>query len=203
MEQCIQGRLEQEIDRRFRRFEERFGEIVDRLDALGVDVNQNRNNGRRPRVNMARGDPANQPIPVRRPTYSDHSSSSEEFDELEEGRRFDGRRGQGGNRRRNDDVEGYDFKLKVDIPSFNGGMGIEEFLDWLADVDRFFDYMETPEDKRVRLVACRLKGGASAWWDRKQRAREREGRGRVRSWYRMRRMLMQEFLSPDYEQILF
>ena len=41
LEQRIQGRLEQEIDHRFRRFEERFGEIVDWLDALGVDVNQN------------------------------------------------------------------------------------------------------------------------------------------------------------------
>ena len=37
-------------------------------------------------------------------------------------------------------------------------MGIEEFLDWLADIDRFFDYMKIPSEKRVRLVAYRLKG---------------------------------------------
>ncbi|KAF2299614.1 hypothetical protein GH714_000103 [Hevea brasiliensis] len=33
-----------------------------------------------------------------------------------------------------------------------------------ADVERFFGYMETAPKRRVKVVACRLKGGASAWW---------------------------------------
>ena len=102
-----------------------------------------------------------------------------------------------------DDREGGDFRLKVDIPFFNGSLGIEEFLDWIAEIDRFFDYAETPVDKRVRLVACRLKGMASAWWERVQSRREREGRGPVQTWYRMKHLLKVEFLPPDYEQILF
>ena len=56
---------------------------------------------------------------------------------------------------------------------------MEEFLDLIADIDKFFNYMETPGEKRVRLVACRLKRGASTWWERLQNKREREGKDRV------------------------
>ena len=54
------------------------------------------------------------------------------------------------------------FRMKMDLPNFNGQLQIEGFLDWLAIVERFFDYMEIPEDKKVKLVAYRLMGGASA-----------------------------------------
>ena len=49
--------------------------------------------------------------------------------------------------------------MKVDIPFFSVNLNIEGFIDWVADVDRFFDYMDVPAEKRVRLVAYRLKGG--------------------------------------------
>ena len=52
-----------------------------------------------------------------------------------------------------------DFRLKVNIPSFSGSLNIDELLDWVAQVDKFFDYMEVPEEKIVKLVACMLKGG--------------------------------------------
>ena len=59
-----------------------------------------------------------------------------------------------------------DFKLKVDIPFFSGNLNIEDFIDWIAEIDKFFDYMEVSEENRVKLVAYRLKGGASTWWER-------------------------------------
>ncbi|XP_010275023.1 PREDICTED: uncharacterized protein LOC104610208 [Nelumbo nucifera] len=48
------------------------------------------------------------------------------------------------NPRRNND----EFKLKVDIPTFSGDLGIEGLLDWITEVDRFFDYMEILEEQR-------------------------------------------------------
>jgi len=65
------------------------------------------------------------------------------------------------------------FRMKMDLPSFNGQLQIEGFLDWLAIVERFFDYMEIPEDKKVKLVAYQLMGGASAWWEQLQLTRMR------------------------------
>ena len=42
---------------------------------------------------------------------------------------------------------------------------IEELSDLVTELERLIAYMATPEDKQVRLVAYKLKGGASAWWD--------------------------------------
>lgn len=61
------------------------------------------------------------------------------------------------NRRTNSHGYG-EFKLKMDFPPFNGTLHIEEFIEWMAKVERFFDYMNIDEDKQVKLVVLRLKG---------------------------------------------
>ena len=58
--------------------------------------------------------------------------------------------------------------MKVELPSFNGNISIEEYLDWVREVENFFDYMGTVDDKQVCLMAYKLKGRASAWWDHVQ-----------------------------------
>ena len=40
---------------------------------------------------------------------------------------------------------------------------MEDFIDWIVEIKKFFDYMEVSEEKIVKLMACKLKEGASAW----------------------------------------
>jgi hypothetical protein len=63
--------------------------------------------------------------------------------------------------------------------------------------------MNIPEDRKVSLVAYKLKGGAGAWWHRLQEDRRLRGEPRVRSWQQMNNLLKGRFLHADYEQILF
>ena len=64
--------------------------------------------------------------------------------------------------------------MKIELPSFNGNISIEEYLDQVSEVEKFSDYMGIANNKQVCLVAYKLKGGASAWWNRVQLNRTHE-----------------------------
>nr|DAD47805.1 TPA_asm: hypothetical protein HUJ06_017742 [Nelumbo nucifera] len=55
-----------------------------------------------------------------------------------------------------------DYKMKIELPTFNGQLHIEDFLDWIHEVEKFFDFVETVETKKVKLVSYKPKGGAAA-----------------------------------------
>ncbi|XP_020266279.1 uncharacterized protein LOC109841747 [Asparagus officinalis] len=157
---------------------ERIAVAVERLEIVG---DRNRVDGRQRR----------EPTP-----YED--SDSEE-DHYAPPRRGVYRR----DRRQRDNYDAGGFKMKMDLPSFNGQLHIEEFLDWIAEVERFFEYMEIPEERKVKLVAYRLKGGASAWWESVCLNRSRQGKPKVDRWEKMKKLLRARFLPSDYEQVLF
>ncbi|KAI0495130.1 hypothetical protein KFK09_025277 [Dendrobium nobile] len=106
-------------------------------------------------------------------------------------------------RQRGNDRQHSEFRVKMDIPFFDGKLHIEDYLDWERAVETFFEYMDIEPAKQVKYVACRLKSGASAWWLQLLQSRRREGRGPVRSWWRMKQLLRGQFLPTDYEQMLY
>ena len=38
------------------------------------------------------------------------------------------------------------YRMRMELPSFNGQLNIEAFLDWLNEVEWFFDYMDIEEE---------------------------------------------------------
>ena len=54
--------------------------------------------------------------------------------------------------------------MHTKILEFHGILRPEEFLDWLATVEKILDFKDIPENKRVPLVATRLYGRATARW---------------------------------------
>ncbi|KAI9185432.1 hypothetical protein LWI28_007215 [Acer negundo] len=94
------------------------------------------------------------------------------------------------------------FRFKMD-----GYLHIEDFLDWLDNVENYFQCMTDTEDMRVKLVSYKLKGGAHAWWKQIQHGRVLEGNRPISSWNRMKQMLKQmlkqRFLPTNYAQTLY
>ena len=147
---------------------------------MALGANRGRNDDKmRLRDEVVQGQPVNKPIPThhhRQPVYNDDLEKEDEFDFA------DHRPVRGSGRQVRDfDRDCGDFRLKVDIPYFNGNLNIEDFINWLVDIDKFFDYMEVLEENIVKLVACRLKRGVSAWWKRLHNRRTREGKQSVRT----------------------
>jgi len=49
------------------------------------------------------------------------------------------------------------FDFKVDIPEFEGKLDPDEFLDWLQTGERVYDFKDIPDEKKVKLVALKLR----------------------------------------------
>ena len=76
--------------------------------------------------------------------------------------------------------------FKVDIPEFGGKLDPDEFLDWLQTVERVFDFKDIPDEKKVKLVALKLRRYASAWWANVVGKRDKKGKGQIKSWRKMK-----------------
>jgi hypothetical protein len=59
-------------------------------------------------------------------------------------------------------------RAKMDILMYEGNLDVEEMLDWFRDIDKYFDYEDVEEYKKVKHAANRLKGHATLWWDELQ-----------------------------------
>jgi len=71
--------------------------------------------------------------------------------------------------------------FKVEVPEFEGKLDPEDFLDWLHTVERVFEYKDIPEDKKVKLIALRLRKYASLRWTNLCTKRVRERKAKIRT----------------------
>ncbi|KAH9763891.1 hypothetical protein KPL70_001325 [Citrus sinensis] len=103
--------------------------------------------------------------------------------------------------RRHDSYQPFDFK--VEVPEFEGRMQPEEFVDWLNTVERIFEYKDVPKDRKVKVIAIKLKKYASLWWENLKRQRERDGRRKIVNWEKMKKELKRKFLPDNYRQDIY
>jgi hypothetical protein len=94
-------------------------------------------------------------------------------------------------------------RVKIDIPMYEGNLDTEELLDWIREMDKYFDYEDVEEEKKVRHAVTRLKGHATLWWDELQANRRRKGKQKIKSWDQMVAKLKVKFMPKDYQINLF
>lgn len=132
-------------------------EIQRSITNVHVEDNRDHNEGQQDQAHPRGG------RRFRQPPIGNAGDDSSSEDELEDAVVGENQRGRNGNS---------NFKIKIDLPCFNGHLHVESFLDWLLEVENFFDYMKIPKNQRVKLVPYKLHGGASAWWEQTQITRD-------------------------------
>jgi hypothetical protein len=96
-----------------------------------------------------------------------------------------------------------DAREKMEIPMYEGNLDVEELLDWIRALDKYFDYEDVEEDKKVKHVVTRLKGHATLSWDELKVDRRCKGKQKIKSWNRMVAKMKDKFIPKDYQITLF
>ena len=55
--------------------------------------------------------------------------------------------------------------INKDLNFFSGHMKTEESINWLEDVEEYFEYQKTKERLKVLFVEIYLKNEALIWWE--------------------------------------
>ena len=66
-------------------------------------------------------------------------------------------------------------------------------------LDKYFDYEEIDDEKKVKHAITRLKGHATLWWDELEANRRRKGKSKIKSWDRMVAKFKAKFIPKDYQ----
>ena len=99
-------------------------------------------------------------------------------------------------------ILGATSRSRLEFPTYDGSLVAEHLIDWISELDKYFEYDEVEEDKRVRLAVTRLKGHASLWRDSVQAERQRKNKLLIKSWDRMVSKMRANFFPKYYQLIL-
>ena len=50
-----------------------------------------------------------------------------------------------------------------EVVTYDGKLDTNVVLDWIFDMEKFFEYENTPDNRKVKIEVTRLKGHASLW----------------------------------------
>ena len=62
-------------------------------------------------------------------------------------------------------------KPKVEIPMYRGSLNVEDLIDRICSLDKYFDYEEVDDKRKVKFAVTKLKGQATICWDELQTSR--------------------------------
>lgn len=50
-------------------------------------------------------------------------------------------------------------------PDYSGKLDSDELVDWITKMEKYFEYENIPEDKKVKIASTKLRSHASLWWE--------------------------------------
>jgi hypothetical protein len=66
-------------------------------------------------------------------------------------------------------------------------------------MDKYYNYEDVNDEKKVKHAITRLKGHATLWWDELQAHKRSKVKQNIKSWDRMVTKLKAKFIPKDYQ----
>ena len=97
-----------------------------------------------------------------------------------------------------------DRTMKIDVTEFGGTThNPEDYMEWEAELERYFEFKDTPEEQKYKLAKIKLNKLAAIWLDGVQKQRGRENRERINTWVKLKKHLRRKYVPASYKQQLY
>ena len=70
-------------------------------------------------------------------------------------------------------------------------------------MERFFEAREYSDEKALKVAVLKLKKYASLWYENVKKQRTREGKTRIRTWSKLKKLMTKRFLPDNYKRELY
>ena len=91
-----------------------------------------------------------------------------------------------------------DRTLRIDVHEFGGtSHNPEEYLEWEAGLERYFEFKETPEEQKYKLAKIKLTKLAAIWLEGMQKQRRKEDRERINTWAKLKKHLRRKYVPSS------
>ena len=92
--------------------------------------------------------------------------------------------------------------MRADPPNFEGSLDPRVYLDWEADMDRYFEWYDMPDQRRVHFDKMRLLGRAQTYWMNVENLVQQRHQDPIDTWDDMKVKLREKYLPTTYCQRL-
>ena len=86
--------------------------------------------------------------------------------------------------------------MKINSLEFKGNLNPNLFIKWIQTLEQFFEIKEYSDEKALKVVVLKLKKYACLWYENINKQRAREGKPRIRTWCKLKKLMTKWFL-PD------
>ena len=93
-------------------------------------------------------------------------------------------------------------KEKIEAPTFDGCLDPWVFIDWLRQMEKFFDYYHWAENKKMRYARMKLIGRVDLFWEHLEETFRRRCEPPIIDWLEMKDALSRNYLPPTYRSSL-
>ena len=93
-------------------------------------------------------------------------------------------------------------KENIEAPTFDGCLDPWVFIDWLRQMEKFFDYYHWAENKKVRYGRVKLIGRADLFWDDFEETLRQRREPPITDWLKMKDALLRNYLPLTYRSSL-
>ena len=79
-------------------------------------------------------------------------------------------------------VLGSNSRTKPSLSTYDGNLSAKGMIDWIGELDQYFDYEEIEEEKKVKPDVTILKVHVALLWDSVQDERKKKNKSVIKIW---------------------